>query len=73
MRFEIVEGMKSGNMNNRFNIPKFYSELKIKTAEKAAIYLKNKSRSATWKFDNCLANATKKPVNQKLQAFLLIK
>jgi hypothetical protein len=47
MRFEIVEGMKSGNMNNRFNIPKFYSELKIKTAEKAAIYLKNKSRSAT--------------------------
>ncbi len=29
MLFEIVEEMKFGGMNNDFNIPKFYSELKI--------------------------------------------
>ena len=39
IRFEIFGGMEFGNMNNIFNIPKFYSELKIKTAENSEFYL----------------------------------
>jgi hypothetical protein len=31
--FEIVERMKFGNTNRGFNIPTFYSELKINTVE----------------------------------------
>lgn len=45
IRFEIVEGMQFGNMHNSFNIPKFYSELKIKTAENSEFYLKKKPDS----------------------------
>ena len=47
IKFEIVEGMQFGNMNNSFNIPKFYSELKIITAENSEFYLKSKSISST--------------------------
>lgn len=71
MRFEIVKGIKSGNMNNSFNIPKFYSELKIKTAENSEFYLKSKSISSTWKFDNCLAYATKKPCKRNAYRVLI--
>lgn len=40
MLFEMVERMKFGNPNKGFNIPIFYSELKINTIENSGFSVK---------------------------------
>ncbi len=73
IRFEIVEEMQFGNMHNSFNIPKFYSELKIKTAENSEFYLKTNRDPHLESLIIVWQRPQKKPVIIWLQAFILDK